>query len=253
MQIVNSWTGAPLVARHLRNSPLGVKQWQLRWMPVCSSTETILSKWLKQKPFLGNQSRAVLAARQTRGIGQRGKIWESQKGGVWISAAMPLFETHKNTGVFGLAVAVSLSERLEAFGIPVKIKWPNDLIVENRKLAGLLPRLLHRGEHVRIARLGLGMNVSNRVPKGGISVAQILSKRNCATDFWAAEVLRTLDQAMDFFKETDLVCQQAERRLWAKEVCEVSTGELWKIEGISPDGALKVRKGLVEKNWTRWG
>ena len=48
-------------------------------------------------------------------------------------------------GLIGLALALSLSQRLERHGVPVRIKWPNDLLVDGRKLAGLLPRLVHRG------------------------------------------------------------------------------------------------------------
>ena len=116
--------------------------WDLRWFPVCSSTETVLEEWLRETPDLQLQRpRAVLARHQRHGIGQRGRVWSAPPGGIWLSAAMPWPEQARGgAGLIGLALALSLSQRLERHGVPVRIKWPNDLLVDGRKLAGLLPR-----------------------------------------------------------------------------------------------------------------
>ena len=153
--------GAGIVAHSWRNRSRGGMPWHLRWKPVCASTESVLSDWLRDKPFLENQPRAFIAARQTHGRGQRGKVWHSPEGGVWISAAIPWSKQNNSACLMGLAVAVALAERLENCSVPVKIKWPNDLLVEGRKLAGLLPSLIHRGGKIRLARIGLGLNVRN--------------------------------------------------------------------------------------------
>lgn len=115
----------------------------------------------------------------------------------------------------GLAVAVGLALQLEDLGLNVQIKWPNDLLVDGRKLAGLLPRLRIRGGRIRWARLGLGLNGSNRVPPGAISVAEALGRKLTAGEraALAARALIALDWAASQGHEPEAVRLQANRRL----------------------------------------
>ncbi len=252
MQIAKTYASAASVARHLRTYSLSGLSWHLHWKPVCASTESYMSCWLKEKPLLGIGPRAVFAARQVRGIGQRGRVWDSPLGGVWLSAAMPFSVPIRSPGVFGLAVAVALAERLEDKGVSVRIKWPNDLLVGERKLAGLLPRLIHRGSTVRVARIGLGLNVRNKLPVDGISLGEIFHGRHLRTEFWAAQALLALERAMALAPRADVVCQKAQDRLWAKQVWDASDNQFWQVQGLNCDGALKLRKGTALKTWSRW-
>ena len=86
MKKVQSFRGAAGVAYKWRVKSFGKRPWNLRWKPVCASTERDLSEWLKEKPLKSHFPRAVIAARQTAGVGQRGRIWQAPIGGVWISA-----------------------------------------------------------------------------------------------------------------------------------------------------------------------
>ena len=252
MNIVDSFRGAAPVASLWKIKSLDKRPWQLRWKPVCASTEIELSNWLRDEPLKGSIPRAFLAARQNHGIGQRGRTWEAPNGGVWISAAMPFFEESKSSGIFGLAVAVALAKKIESFDVPVQIKWPNDLVVRGRKLAGFLPRLIHRGDRLRIGRIGLGLNVCNRVPKGAISLHEIFRPRNCQQLFWAVEVLLALASAKELMPDSEYVCSQAERMLWANAVKDPKSGAILKIEGLTNDGALKLRNGSCQTIWNRW-
>ena len=158
------------------DSPVRSEGWQLRWVPVCSSTERLLKQWLHQDPLL-QRPRAVVARHQRRAVGQRGREWQAPTGGVWLSAALPVDSVRLDApgaGLFGLAVALALAERLERAGVAVRIKWPNDLLVEGRKLAGILPALLHRGHELRLLRCGVGLNVCNAVPTGAVALRHVL-------------------------------------------------------------------------------
>ena len=252
MRIVDTFTGAGAIAQKWRSQSLGKRPWQLRWKPVCASTEIELSAWLKQNPLTVNPQRAFIAARQTHGIGQQERVWESPLGGVWISAAFSLHGIKKNSSLLGLAVAVALAHRLEKHFVPVSIKWPNDLMIGDKKLAGFLPRLVHRGEALRLGRVGLGLNVCNRVPKGAISLAEILRPSNCCPYEWAAEVLLAFEETAELLHKGELVCAEAERLLWAKEVKDTQTGELLEIEGLNIHGALMLKNGSKNFCWHRW-
>ena len=226
--------------------------WHLRWHPVCSSTELLLSKWLEEKPFLNKYPRAVLACRQRHARGQRGRVWHAPRGGVWISAALPWPSHVKTAGIFGLAVALAIASSLERYGVKVKIKWPNDLIVGEKKLLGLLPGFVLRGENVRIARIGIGFNITNKVPLEGVALSELLPEKSCQVEYWSAEVLFALEKAINFIQNTNFICTQVEKRLWLNEIIEPNSGKFWEIEGISPEGGLKLKDGIETLVWNRW-
>lgn len=245
-------SGAAALAR-LRHGR-GGSPWRLRCLPVCASTERELSDWLADDPWQGVTARAVLAERQRAGHGQWGRVWTSPAGGVWLSAALPWPAQGCAPALLGLAVAAALAERLRRAGLPVRIKWPNDLLVHGCKLAGILPRMVHRGASVRLARVGVGLNVVNTVPPGAIAIADCLpaAQRSPQPLVWAAEVLEALDAAVVMAAEPSRVCAATEALLWAREVRSPDTGEAWSIQGLAEDGALLLANGASTMRWTRW-
>jgi len=177
-----------------------------------------------------------------------GRSWHSPKGGVWVSAAIKregLYE--KNSQLYGLAVALALVERIEQIGVNVKIKWPNDLLVDGQKLAGILPRLFFRGGKLRLLRVGVGLNVFNNVPKEGISLKQIVGKKKMNINFWSSEVLLAIERSLDFLEDKNLLCSQVEERLWSKKYIEKETGNQWDIKGIDSIGRLIIFNEGKEK------
>lgn len=216
--------------------------WRLRAHPVCASTELLLDAWLADgaRPPL-----AVLASRQRHGHGQRGRIWLAPPGGVWLSAALPWPQRAAGTAALGLAVAVGLALQLEALGLPVRIKWPNDLLIGERKLAGLLPRLRLQGDRITSARVGVGLNGHNRVPAGAISVASAMGRAlpAAAKAALAARVLRGLEWAAAHAGAPETVRQAAERRLWLPPDPVLHDGEDWRAVGLSRDGGLRLARG----------
>ena len=142
--------------------------WQLRRLPVCASTEIELDRWLQRRQAAGLplQRLAVIARRQRFGHGQQGRPWLSPAGGIWLSAAIPWAGDLPGTASLGLAVAVGLAQQLEALGLAVQLKWPNDLLCAwpgstPRKVAGVLVE-------AREARalIGIGVNVRQRAFAG---------------------------------------------------------------------------------------
>ena len=247
-----SWTGAAPIAYKIKETGLLKKSWLLRWKPVCASTEIELSKWLKSRPWSIDNPRAFLAERQSYGKGQRGRKWKSPRGGIWLSAALPCEGFKESAGLFGLAVAVALAKRLENSLVPVKIKWPNDLLVNQRKIAGLLPRVVYRGRDPTFMCLGIGLNVCNRVPKEGISLSEIFGQEKISIASWSLEVLLSIEKAASLLSDPVSICDQGERMLWAKHIKRSDTGEIWEVEGLDLDGRLKVSRGTIRESWNRW-
>ena len=187
--------------------------------------EIELSKWIIEKPVKKDKPKAIFATSQKFGQGQLGKYWHAPKGGVWVSAAINRegFNTN-NSELYGLSVALAMAERFGRIGIDVKIKWPNDLLVDNKKLAGILPRLFSRGRELRLFRVGVGLNVFNNVPKEGISLKQIVRDEKMNINFWSSEVLFAIERSLDFLKDQKLICRQIEQRLWSKKYIDKETG-----------------------------
>ena len=253
MRANDAYKGGAKIVRQWRKKSSGVRiPWQLRWQPVCSSTELVLSKWLLDQPWQGSHPRAVLAERQRHGIGQHGRVWHSPKGGVWISAAMPWCHGKNSPELLGLTVAVAMAEKLESRGLSVQIKWPNDLLVRGRKLVGILPKLVHRGSQLRLARVGIGLNVSNRVPLEGIALKELFLPRQSQSLEWATEVLLVLDRAMDLASRPGWICSESEKRLWETTIFNPDDGFLWDVDGIETHGGIKLRRDGKNIIWTRW-
>lgn len=219
--------------------------WRLQGRRVCASTERELEAWLAGGgPLPPPLPLAVIARQQRFGRGQQGRFWSSPPGGVWLSAALPWPEQPVGAASLALATAVGLALELEALGLAVQLKWPNDLLLRGRKLAGLLPRLRLRGGRIRWAQVGVGLNGRNRVPAGAITVAEVLGNRNpaAAPAALAARVLRGLEWAAAAAGQPELVRREAERRLLASGSVQ-HAGQCWQVVGLGTDGSLSLRSG----------
>ena len=224
------------------------KSWSLSWKPICASTEIELSNWIDKKPVKKDFPKAIFASSQRYGQGQYGRYWYSPKGGVWASAAINREGTNtKNSRLYGLALALAMVERFEMIGVDVKIKWPNDLLVKNKKLAGILPRLFSRGRELRLLRVGIGLNVFNKVPKEGISLKQIVGNEKMNINFWSSEVLFAIERSLDFLDDQKFIHNIIEQRLWSQKYIEKETGLEWDIKGIDLNGRLIAVKDGKEK------
>ena len=245
------YKGVGLIARYHKLNRSSPRSWRLMFKPICASTELELSNWIEEKPVRKNQPKAMFASCQRFGQGQAGRIWQAPKGGVWVSAAIKREGPYENNSqLYGLAVALALVERIERIGVNVKIKWPNDLLVDGQKLAGILPRLFFRGGKLRLLRVGVGLNVFNNVPKEGISLKQIVGKKKMNINFWSSEVLLAIERSLDFLEDKNLLCSQVEERLWSKKYIEKETGNQWDIKGIDSIGRLILFKDGKEKIWS---
>lgn len=226
--------------------------WHLKALPVCASTELELNRWLAQvapgpaDPLPGPL--AVLARRQRFGRGQQGRAWSSPAGGVWLSAALPWHADPAGAAAPGLAVAVGLALELEALGLEVRLKWPNDLLMAGpdgrmAKLAGLLPALRLRGGRIRWARVGLGLNGLNPVPPGATNLRPMLGRLGADPKRLTARVLRALAWAMAAADRPSWVRRQAEARLLVAPQSWQGAAEGWQPHGLADDGALVLARG----------
>jgi len=102
---------------------------------------------------------AVRADTQTAGRGRFQRPWVSDAGGLWLSAVVPTPGEREAWQTLPLAAGLAVLEALKDFGVKTaRLRWPNDIMVEDRKLAGLLLDTFEPG----LAVIGLGVNVTNQ-------------------------------------------------------------------------------------------
>ncbi len=106
----------------------------------------------------------VIAETQTKGRGRHGREWISPTGGLWFSLVLrPKLcpaATSKLNFVAGLAVAEVLSGM---FDLKVEVKWPNDVLVNGRKICGVISEMKTTDETINFVVVGVGVNVNFNV------------------------------------------------------------------------------------------
>jgi BirA family transcriptional regulator, biotin operon repressor / biotin---[acetyl-CoA-carboxylase] ligase len=192
----------------------------------------------------GETGTVVVAGEQTGGRGSRGRTWRSPAGGLWLSV---LFRPRGVAGVelVGLRTALAVAEAIESLGpgVAVAIKWPNDLMVEDRKLGGILCEARWQGESPAWVVAGVGINVANRVPDELRDVAITLGDRlpGVTPELLEPEVirrLRGLAPATERLDAGELALLRRRDWLAGRTLRGPTPGT---AAGISEDGALMVR------------
>lgn len=106
----------------------------------------------------------VIAEKQTQGKGRLGRKWESQEGGLWFTLILheplPLRQAHFLTYLSSVAIALSIRE---TFHLPAQVKWPNDVLIFDKKVAGILLEIKAEVDRLIYALVGIGINVNNQV------------------------------------------------------------------------------------------
>ncbi|MEM1158175.1 MAG: biotin--[acetyl-CoA-carboxylase] ligase [Verrucomicrobiota bacterium] len=100
---------------------------------------------------------AVVADTQTAGRGRHGRHWTSDAGGLWLSAVLPTPGGPERWAALPLAIGLAVIRTLAKLSVAARMRWPNDIIVADRKLAGLL---LERYADDRVVA-GIGLNLTN--------------------------------------------------------------------------------------------
>jgi BirA family biotin operon repressor/biotin-[acetyl-CoA-carboxylase] ligase len=127
------------------------------------STNTVLM----ERPFpRAGTGEALLAEYQTAGRGRRGRTWLAPPGGaICLSFSWVFAEVPRDLGALGLVIGVCALQALKALGVEgVGLKWPNDLLIDDRKLGGILIELRAESSGPACVVIGIGLNVALGAP-----------------------------------------------------------------------------------------
>ena len=123
------------------------------------SIDSTQTQALKMAGDVANYGAIIVASKQTGGHGRSGRKWVSPKGGIWISIILhPTFDISITT-LFPIASALALSIAIEkTFSIQPELKWPNDLTIKGKKVAGMLVDVSLESNKIENLVLGVGIN-----------------------------------------------------------------------------------------------
>jgi BirA family biotin operon repressor/biotin-[acetyl-CoA-carboxylase] ligase len=188
---------------------------------------------------------AVIAARQTAGRGRGGHPWDSDVGGLWCSVVTRPWRTDALEAL-SLRIGLALAAIIElAFPVlpRIEIKWPNDLLIGRRKVAGILCEARWSGDACQWVVVGVGVNVVNDLPDPlrptstrladwlpSVDVESLAPKAIAAIALAAREAGPLTTSELAAFAQRDALAGQRLTAPWPGTA-----------EGITAGGALRVR------------
>lgn len=109
----------------------------------------------------GELSTVILAETQSEGKGRLSRSWESPPGGIWMSLILRPDIALAHACWINMAVSVAACRAISGLlDLDAGIKWPNDIMIEERKVGGILMEISSYGQHLDYAIVGLGINAN---------------------------------------------------------------------------------------------
>ena len=188
-----------------------------------------------------SEGTVVVAETQTKGRGRLGRAWASPKNrGIYCSVILRPGGAPASVAPLTLLTAVAVSEAVERVsGLRPLIKWPNDLLVNGKKLCGILTEMRAETDRIEFVVIGIGLNVNSSpyqlVPEA-VSLKQVVG-RPVSRVALLQEILRALEtRYVDMQKNgfgTMITAWKERSAMLGRNVCFQEKGGL--VEGIAVD------------------
>ena len=203
----------------------------------------------------------LVAREQTSGRGRLRRGWESPPGGLYLSLLLrPAISVARANQLTMLVSLAALDACREISGVRAKPKWPNDLLLNDKKLAGVLTELGSSGSRLDYAVIGLGLNVNNDFSRSALAETATSMKMVTGVGYDIERVLEAFVAAMGKWYGSFLR-GMSPHRAWAQNLEPIGRRVVvhqsarqplrGRAEGVSEDGALLVRDdtGVLHTIW----
>lgn len=159
--IVSSPTGYRIAHDPDSLLPWEFGHWQERIYFLAETTSTMDQAMVLAREGCPDFS-VVVAQRQTCGRGRMQRTWLSADGGLYFSIIVRPDIPMMIAGLVNLAAAIDMADLLRGlYRIDARLKWPNDILVDNRKICGILSQMEVAADRVDYINIGIGLNVNN--------------------------------------------------------------------------------------------
>jgi BirA family biotin operon repressor/biotin-[acetyl-CoA-carboxylase] ligase len=189
----------------------------------------------------------VLAVRQSAGRGRSERSWDSPCGGVWGSWIF------RDVSPIGLTLlgALAVARVVEGYGQQVMIRWPNDVLVHGRKIAGVLADVRSQGSRIEAAVLGVGVNVNLQGLDFSVETRSLATSLQLLSgqELDLGRVFEQLDSALARAFEAGWVASLTEvrsRMMMTGTTVEITVDgktRRGEVESLLQDGGLSLRDG----------
>ncbi len=154
----------------------------------------------------------VISESQSRGKGRRLRPWSAPKGmGIWMSFILRPDIPPENASMITLLAAMAVYDAIWALKIPCQIKWPNDIVIDGKKVCGILTEMSAQPDYINYIVTGIGINVHNKeFPDGLGKVATSLALAGKTSGICRSEVIARVMEAFNSYYEQFLIGQNLE-------------------------------------------
>ena len=205
----------------------------------------------------------VISEKQTKAKGRSGKSWESPLGGVWLSIILNPNVDHSKIPLITLATGVAVAKTLENIGVEdPEIKWPNDIMINGKKVCGILTEAVAKFNTIESVIIGVGIDANLDVEQfpedlqeGTTTLKEVLGREgneNSLIKTFLEEFEKISEQFIHEGYE-DILKEWRKRSYSIGKIVEVrepfNTYYDAYVIGIGKEGALVVEKidGTLEK------
>lgn len=213
-------------------------------LATCASTNAELMRRAEGGAPSGS---VVVAERQTAGHGRMGRTWFAEPGASLTFSLLWRFAPGTQPHGLSLAVGIALAEALEGMGVAgLALKWPNDLLLGGRKLAGVLVELLPGATHAAVIGIGINLRLPQAMPAEVRATATALDRDMSRNELTARLLVALQDVLMEFAADGFI----ALRERWRARCAHIDTAVRILSEfgppldgyciGVDVDGALQV-------------
>lgn len=223
---------------------------------VVSSTNEMASNALKESKVI--EGTLFRTNHQTKGKGQRGRVWNSLPGQNILASYVyyPTFLKSENQFCLIKAVSLAVKDLLDEHLIDsARIKWPNDIYVNDLKIAGILIESTVKESKMGSSIIGIGLNVNQKIFDEGINATSIILETGvgCNNEMFVNELSSYLERrylmlkhdpcSMDEEYENALYLKGKEANYLVHGVPEFRT-----LTGVDELGQIKLKNHLNEES-----
>lgn len=209
----------------------------------------------KNKVINKNDVIIIVAEKQTKGRGRFDRFWYSQRGGLYftycIKPDLSLLYGSKIVLLFAIAIANTLNK---LFNVNAQVKWPNDILINNKKVCGILTEMTAELDKIKQINVGIGINVNNEINdkiNNAISLKELLNQHIDRKSLFK-KLLENIEKTLTNVKSDSILDEYKNLLLTLNKRVSIKTIDdniVGAAIDISPDGALLVQtdSGEIKK------
>jgi BirA family transcriptional regulator, biotin operon repressor / biotin---[acetyl-CoA-carboxylase] ligase len=221
-------------------------------LDACGSTNDEAARFARAGASHGT---IVVADEQTAGRGRDGRSWRSPRGNLYMSAVVRPPIGLEMVPPLTLAIGIGVCDAIRASGVMGQLKWPNDVLVDGRKIAGVLVEAQSQGSRLDSVIVGIGLNVA-AVPAEVSAIATSLEghggsiDREVVIERVCTQVERWIDRYVAIGLASVIDAWQSRMAVGLMARADQLIGELI---GLDVDGAVLLRDSDGEIHRVRSG